>query len=267
MIMRYLTKEWYTKMQYTGLHLGLKVNKNAEEFSEKFYEELYNKTKDKYIKDLSEFTDYEKFKKMFLESMDDSSSLKEEDIKTEFKNVNEDMFQGMSIEETFDNNQHNIIERFKKVIPKNILNKVKDIRVLGLGYVSSEVYKLLKEYCDSNDKFVEDRFKELEKVEKEQFKNDSIDFPKISFHDCFILDVIKEKNDLIIKLDNEYGFTDKSSITFKNHNIILDENIKESNWLYNEVYKNKDGYEVHILTSVNDDLKELILECEDIIVK
>lgn len=264
--MRYLTKQWYNKMQYAGLYIGLKVNKKAEEFSNEFYQQEYIKAKNKYIKYVADFIDYTKFKKIFLEYIDNQDNIKEEDIELEFKKVNEEMFLGKSIDEHFDNNQKEIIERYKEVIPKNILNKVKDIRVLGLGYVSSEVYKLLKEYCDSNNKFVEDKLKEIEIVEKEQFKNESIDFLKTSFHDCFILDVIKEQNDLIIKLDNEYGFTDKQVITFKNYNIILDEGIKETNWLYNELYKNNDRYEVHVLTFVNDDLKELILECEDIVI-
>ena len=177
------------------------------------------------------------------------------------------MFLGMSLEEHFDYCQNDLIERYKVIIPENILNKVKDIRVFALGYASGEVYKLLKEYCDSNEKFVEERLRESAKVEEELFKNESISFIEESFHDCFILDVIKEKDDLIIKLDNEYGFTDKTKIVFKNYNIILDEDIKETHWLYNEVYRNDNKYEIHILSSNQIDLKELIIECEDIILK
>lgn len=265
--MRYLTKEWYNKMQYTSIYLGLKVNNRAEELSEDFYQKAYAKTKKRHIKELTDFTDYNKFKKIYLESIDDHEGLKEEDIEQEFRNANEEMFLGMSLEEHFDYCQNNLIEQYKSAIPENILNKVKDIRVLALGYVSSEVYKLLKEYCDTNEKFVEEKLRESAKVEEEQFKNNPIKFIEESFHDCFVIEVIKEKTDLVINLDNEYGFTDKTKITFKNYNIILDENIKETHWLYNEVYKTKVGYEVHILTSVNDDLKELILECEEIILK
>lgn len=262
--MRYLTKEWYNRMQYTSIYLGLKVNNKAEKLSEDFYQEVYAKAKKRHIKDLYDFTDYNKFKKIFLESIDDYNDLKEEDIEQEFRNANEEMFLGMSLEEHFDYCQNNLIEQYKSAIPENILNKVKDIRVLALGYASSEVYKLLKKYCDDNEKFVEEKLRESEKVEEEQFENEPISFIEESFHDCFIIDINKDKNDLVIELDNENEFTDKTEITFKNYNIILDEDIKETYWLYNEVYKNEVGYEVHILTSINDDLKELIIECDDI---
>jgi len=265
--MKYFTKEWYKKMQHTCLYAGLKVNNKAEEFSEDFYLELYTKAKKRYIKDLSIFTDYKKFKKNFLENIDEHKELKEEDIKQEFLNSKEKIFLNMPIEEHFNYLQNDLIEEYKTNIPENILNRVKDIRVLALGCVSSEVYNLLKEYSATNIRFVKEKFREYAKVEEEQFKNESIPFVAESFHDCFVLDVIKEKIDLVIKLDNEPGFTDKTKIVFKDYNIILDENIKETHWLYNEVYKNKNRYEVHILTAVNDCLKELIIECENIIIK
>lgn len=265
--MKYFTKEWYKKMQHTCLYTGLKVNNKAEENSEDFYRELYIETKKRYVKDLSIFTDYKKFKKNYLENIEDYKELKEEDIRQEFLNSKEKMFFGMSIEEHFNYLQNDLIKEYKMNILENILKKVKDIRVLALGCVSSEVYKLLKEYSATNIKLVKEKIREYAKVEEEQFKNESIEFVEESFHDCFVVDVIKEKIDLVIKLDNEPGFTDKTKIIFKNYSIILDEDIKETHWLYNEVYKNKDRYEVHILTAVNDYLKELIIECDDIIIK
>lgn len=263
--MKYLTKEWYAKMQRTDLYFGLQISKKAEEYSDNYYQTLYNKAQKRHIKDFSDFTSYKKIKKIFLENIDDNSNLTDKDIEREFKNLNKEMFFGMSIEENFDYRQKQIIERLKTDIPEEILNKVKDIRVLALGYVSSEVYKLLKEYCDINEKFVEEKFREYERIESEQFKNEAIGFLEESFHDCFVIDINKEKNNLVIQLDNNHSFTNKTNIVFQNYNTILDENINKSWWLYEEVYKNNDRYEVHILTSGDMGLKELIVDCDDII--
>ena len=40
--MKYLTKEWYNKMQCTSLHLLLKISKEAVTFSKEFYKQIYN---------------------------------------------------------------------------------------------------------------------------------------------------------------------------------------------------------------------------------
>lgn len=265
--MKYLTKEWYKKMQSTGLHILLKVDKRADEFSEKFYQKIYNKEKKKYVKQESAFTNYKKFKKMILKELYNKEELTEEKILGEFEQYKKDTFEGRSIEENFDYNQNLMIEFLKSSIPSDILNKVKDIRVLALNYVSLEVYNLLKEYCEENENYVENVLKEYTHKESEQLKNETNEFFENSFHDSFILEVNKNKKDLIIKLDPD--FTDKNIITFKNYNIILDENIKECVWLYEEIYKIEKGYEIHILTSnyERNELKELIITCEDIIVK
>lgn len=265
--MKYLTKDWYRKMQHTSFHLLLKVDNKAEKFSEDFYQDVYNKVKNKYIKEQSDFVNYKKFKKIFLECIDDVKNVKEVEIQKEFEKYQREMFNGLSIEAAFDLRQNNKIEYLKSELPLSILEKVKDVRVLALDYVSSEVYKLIKEYCLSNEKFVDDKFREYACIEIEQQKNETIEFMKESFHDAFILEVKEDKKDLIIKVDNEYGFTNKTNIIFKNYNIILDENIDKSWWLYNEIYKVDNIYEIHILVSNENGLKELIIKCDDINLK
>jgi len=265
--MKYFTKEWYNKMQCTSLHLLLKVSKKAENFSEEFYKKLYDNAKKRYIKQNSYLLDYEKFKKVQFEILDDGEQLTEEEIQEEFKRRNEETFNGKSIEEVFLVRQNHRIEDLKSKLPTNILDKVKDIRVLALDYVSLDVYKLIKEYSEYNKKFVHEKIQEYSKLEEKEFKNVSLDFLKESFHDCFIENITKDEKNLIINLDNEYGFTDKSIITFTNYSILLNENIENSWWLYNEIYKNNNKYEIHILVSRECGLKELIIECDDITLK
>ena len=122
---------------------------------------------------------------MFLKAVDNADEQTEEDIQREFKKINEEFLNGMSLEESFDYSQNYMIEDLKK-LPLNILNEVKDIRVLALNYTSSKVYKMIKEYCKANEKFVEAKLRESVKAEEEQFKNKSIGFLEESFHDSFI---------------------------------------------------------------------------------
>lgn len=259
--MKYLTKEWYNKMQCTKLHSGLTIDKRSDVFSEVFYQKLSRKAREDFLKTHSILVNYEEYKKIVqgIEFMD----LKEDDLRSNFELLQESL-KGMTLVEYFDYCQNLKIKTIKEKIPKSILHKIKDIRVFSLGYVSKNVYNLLKKYCDDNNKFVEEKFDEYTKLEEETFKNDSLEFIEWSFHDAYISCVRKNKRDIEILMDNVGSFTDKKGIIFKNCNIFLDENIEGTYWLYNEIYKIKNGYEVHILTSY-DDLREFIVECEDII--
>ena len=134
--------------------------------------------------------------------------------------------------------------------------------------LTKDWYYKMQDYDNANNKkFVEDKLKEYAKIEEEQLKNESIEFLENSFHDAIILQVKQENKDLILEVDPE--LTEKINIIFKNYTIILDENIEKCSWLYDEIYKVDNGYEIHIL-SINyetDELKELIINCDYIILQ
>lgn len=102
---------------------------------------------------------------------------------------------------------------------------------------------------------------------KKQFKNKIPDFEKESFHDCQITNIIQKENDLILEIDNEGEYTEINNIIFKNAKIIKQENeIKKAWWLYDEIYKVNDKYEIHLLLwASNDEFSDFILTCDDII--
>lgn len=265
--MKYFTKQWYNKMQSQDLYILLKIDERANEFSEKFYQEIYNNAKNEYVNELSCFLDFDKYKEIFSSAIGESTMLSEEELQEQFLLCKQNMFGGLSLEDSFDYKQKNRIELLESKIPDSILDKVKDIRVLALNYASKEIYELLEEYSRNNEKYVNDKINEYVNLEKEQFENNPIEFIKESFHDCKIFEVVFMENDLTIKIDNEQGFTEKTSITFRDTNIILNENLENSWWLYNEIYKLEDKYEIHILASGVEGFRELILECRDIILK
>lgn len=260
--MKYFTKDWYNKMLCTSLYFGLKIDKRAEVFSEVFYQKLSKKEKKDFIKIHSFVMSYDKYKSIIQST---GLEVDEEKIRENFELI-ENPFQGMTIDEYFDYCQSLKKKELKEKLPKHILDKVKDIRVLALGYVSKDVYNLIKSYCDQNEKFYKDTYDKYNKLFEETFKKDEIEYLKHSFHDAYITEIKKEKRDITFLINNEEAFTNIESITFKNYNIVLDENVEKTYWLYDEIYKVDGGYEVHILTEY-DDLREFIIQCEDIILK
>ena len=242
--MKYLTKEWYKKMQASSLHLLLKIDKRAEEYSEELYKEIYEIEKQKYIKEQSRVNDL-----LFK-------------ITTNFKKNNKKL----NYIEKFNNIQKLTIEDLKKKLPHNIINEIKDIRVLALNYSSKKVYDLIKDYSKENEKYVDDKFKEYIKLEKASFKEELNDFFDNSYHDCYIKKVKNSGKNISINFITG-GLTEKDTLILENGRIILDENIEECTWLYEEVYKIDNKYELHILAKKGEDLKEMIIECDNIEVK
>lgn len=67
-------------------------------------------------------------------------------------------------------------------------------------------------------------------------------------------------------LDNNSGFTDIEKVVFKNYNIIKQNSILENSWwLYDEIYKVNDKYELQVLLqNKNRDFIEIIILAENI---
>ena len=92
------------------------------------------------------------------------------------------------------------------------------------------------------------------------------DFPtnEYSFQNIKIKITKKLLNNFIIKFETKGEYSDSyiKSLTFKNAKIIKkDNNIEDSIWIFDEVYKENDKYEVHILLKKDEELLDLILLC------
>ena len=106
--MKYFTREWYNAMQKTYMYFVLKISKNAENFSEKYYKYLYEQEENKWIKF-------------------------QEEVST-IKGDNFDLIQ----EKKYFNQIHNDnIKQLKSQLPTEILDEVADIRVLALNRAST----------------------------------------------------------------------------------------------------------------------------------
>ncbi len=149
----------------------------------------------------------------------------------------------------------------------SILDEVADIRILALGYVSKNVYNKIKKYCNENERFVRKNMKEYGDYLEKEFKENKPNFlDDFNFHDRNIKLSMLLDNDLILYLNGEDGNFKINKIIFKDVKIIKqDSELINSQWLYAEVYKNAQNYEIHVLISdAESKLGYLTFKCSNV---
>ena len=234
--MKYLTKKWYESLQKINMNLLIEIAKEAETFSEEYYKKVYQEEERRWI-----------------ELQNTIKSINSKD-------VNKD-------KESFKHIQEQIIKKLENNVPDYILKKVADIRVLALGKASSIVKKELDKYCKKQKVIVEKAMKEYKRYNNNLRKYENTFIRNFDFHDCKIKSCEKQEKDLIITLDTTNNcLVDIKQIIFKNYDIIKEDNICQSVWLYNEVYIKDNGYEIHILLeNIKGKLIDFIVGTDDVI--
>lgn len=143
--MKYFTKEWYNTCQNSDWHLNMAVSKNAEEFSETYYMDLYTRRRRAFVKEQKEVAELlgEEFSKVKAE--------------VEFMQKHEDT-----------------VKRMEENLPIEIKAEVADMRVLALDIATKEVRQKLKAWCESNKKEADAKIKEYDGMQMEADLHDSI---------------------------------------------------------------------------------------------
>ena len=118
--MKILTKEFCKHERLLSLCDNVNVLQEAQVKDDKFFDELYNKSYNSFLKRESGDFDY-------------------------------DLINQTLIKSSFDNRLNEVIELIK-FLPQEIINKIADPRVFALGYVSQEVKDELLKYKDSQRK-------------------------------------------------------------------------------------------------------------------
>lgn len=160
------------------------------------------------------------------------------------------------------------MDMLKNNLPKSILNEVCDIRVLALNYATKEVIDKIKKFCKKNENIVQKAFDDYNKDFERQFRNCKPKFiNEWGFHDCNIITFKKIDKDYHMNLDNTGSFTEINNVIFKNAKIIKQESdLNGTWWLYDEIYKTDDKYEIHVLLW-KEDLIDFIIQCSDVVLK
>lgn len=161
-------------------------------------------------------------------------------------------------------------EHIKKILPEEILKNIADIRVFVLDKASRKVIKAVTRFCEDNEKSVNRTIKEYQKYYKKVsrlFEKDIVE--NINFHDCNIIDIKQTEKSLSISFDNSGGFTDIDEMQLENYKIIKQDSLLQNCWwLYDEIYKINDKYELHVLLENKDrDLVEFTVSAEHICFK
>ena len=121
--MKYFTKEWYETCQNSGWHLNLSVSKNAEEFSDDYYRDLYTRRRRAFVKEQKEMAE-----------------------------AKGEAFDKVAAEVDFMQLHEKTVTRMEESLPLEIRAEVADIRVLALDIATKEVRQKLKAWCEGNKK-------------------------------------------------------------------------------------------------------------------
>lgn len=261
--MKYFTKEWYNRMQSTGMHMLLRIDERCSKYSDELFAEFYNKERNQYLKIMSFCEDFNEFSNLMISIDKNFSNLDIEVQKRRFEEFKEEELGGLTLSDKFDEKIKLAMQGLKEKLDKEFFKDVADVRVLALGYTSEEVYRKLETLSNVNEKFVNGKVKEYAEYLRENM-NEKLDILDENLHDSFITNIEINDNDLYMSLDS-VGTSNKIVI-FKDYEVVLDEGLADGYWLYNEVYRINSGLEIHILAST-DELKEMIIRCSEAIIK
>ncbi|MEW9095469.1 MAG: DUF4085 family protein [Clostridiaceae bacterium] len=234
----------------TSAHFSLEEAEEAEYFCEEYFQKLYNEKLMEWLTLREEDASYRRGREEAKESYIPTEPFNREKESKEFHKF-------------FIYDQ----EYIKEILPKEILEKIADIRVYVLGKASCEVIKYVTAFCKHNQKLVKKTIEEYRKYYKKALKSfDRTIIRNIIFHDCIIIDIKETEQSLSILFDNSGGFTNINEMKFENYEIIKqDTSLENSWWLYEEIYKTKDKYELHVLLrNKNANLVEFIISAEHI---
>lgn len=279
--MNYFTKQWYELCQKTNAHFLLQEEEKAESFSEEYFQQLYNEELTEFLalqREIASCTFDDIYPaEMSVEYFNDNMSKTEiAALKASYKEKRELAKENYVSPEPFDIKKvskqfHESFicgqEYIKKILPEEILKKIPDIRVYVFNKASNEVIKAVTEFCQANETSVKKTFKEYEKYYKKALKSfDKNIVENLNFHDCSIIDVKQKEQSLSILFDNSHGFTNINEMQFDNFNIIKQDGLLQNSWwLYDEIYKINDTYELHVLLqNRNMGLVEFIISAEHI---
>jgi hypothetical protein len=220
-----------------------------------------------YDSDLEELEYFDEYEKEDIQRNGEDAVLKPLLI---FADQPVDLLEGVHDEElkepvVFDAERHEAIfeevfqERLKsyeEILPEKIRGRIADLRVFTLGKATGKVLKKVKKLSNRNNRKVERAAREYHKYLKKAKPIRKLYKDGFDLHDCRITEVISEKGKLTIDLDNSGGFTDVERLVLLDPEITLIENeLSGFYWLYEEVYRKGDRYELNVLLSGQDGIK------------
>ncbi|WP_342554916.1 DUF4085 family protein [Paenibacillus sp. FSL R7-0652] len=283
--MKFLTNEWYDLCQQTGLHFGMRVHRGAASLDEALFERLYKRKEKEYVKFQREMYDTDprymlEHDGQVLTRADKAFSGEEvtpadqivyhmppeereriENMIAEFDA--RPAFDTKKCKEDYEQSMRGHYEFHAERLPTEILEQIADIRVFSLGYCTREVMEQLKKKSAENT----EEMQRVQQAYREVMAAQQIPVDvrrRIQFHDCTVTELLTG-DDLVIRFDTDGGFTEVNKLTLTAAEIVKQKGeIVGTYWLYEELYRIDNGYELHVLLD-GGSKPELIVRCADII--
>lgn len=284
--MRYFTKEWYALCQKTGLHFCLEVHKDAGVFSEELYQRLRKKREKEIIKQEREFYDFDPRELLdvngtvfvradkFLTGDDilPEDTMIYEMEEEEKARINElvkafDSRGAFDVEKSMNifNQRHEMtLEDNVSKIPEAVYSQIADSRVFALGYTVEKIIDQLKSVSEQNEKQVQAI--RVACIAAQQSENISLDIRRqFGFHDCKVIR-LEKANNITILFDTSGEASVYNKLVFHDvYSVEGEHSVEGCRWLYEELYKTQNGYEVHMLFASGENRAiELTVTCRDI---
>ncbi|NLC26237.1 MAG: DUF4085 family protein [Fastidiosipila sp.] len=266
--MKYLTKEWYKKLNLIDLHFDLEVIAEAAYKDDDLFESLYQDEEQRFIENEKEDYNYDPRELFDKDNFEEKSDLLDFLEEKEFIDQiieafdNRKPFSETKTKELFAEIYQDNLDAMKKNLPAEIYNQIVDPRVYALGFCTEEIYSQVQKFSVKNNREAMQVLDDYEEAMRLQDIPESL-MQRFDFRGCKISGWLSQGKDLVFTLDTEKGFTSDNRITFLDVKTILDENIVNLYWAFEELYKIESGYEVHILCD-GERTAELILRCADI---
>ena len=223
--MKYYTQQWWHDGQKAHIQYMLKASDEAKDFSEEYFQRLYQEHMDKNMTGYLEFAD-------------------EDDLKRQ------------SAEEFASNYYLGRLSTINR-LPTEIKDVIADIRVAALGFVTQDVLEKIKAFCENisvQTKTAMDSYRDYYNNIKGSIPK-QIEKPLSRQHEARIKKIGMLNGDYIIETKLGYsvhaGYTEYT-FKFKNASVLQDMAVKGDclMWDYTEIYLRDGGYEVHILFHV-----------------
>lgn len=231
--MKFFTKAWYHAMQFPLSGEMLKVDSEAEYFSEAYYRKLYREEKARYYTEMAMF----------------SIPVKPHSFDTHFRARK---------------------KRLLAALPQHILDAVADIRVLALDHSSQTVKEMITFYNAQCQNQMKRAIKAYAEHERMQFAENRPAFlDDLVLHDCLAISFRKKGNDyhLLFSSDMNSNMHGIKRVIFKNATVLQKERpLSGAWWLYEEVHKTENGYEIGVLFDKKD-VFEFSIKCDDVILE
>ncbi|WP_270167180.1 DUF4085 family protein [Paenibacillus sp. SYP-B4298] len=288
--MRYLTAKWYDLCQKIDLGSHLRVHRGADQLDEALYARLYKRKEKEHLTIQREIYDTDP---RFMLERDGSTLVRLDVFLSEETPAQEDTMvyemppeQKAHIEQliaAFDArppfDEEHSRQEFRSIhalhvtvaqrtLPPELRAEIADLRVYALGYCTKEIKRRLVAQGKKNEREMRRILNEYALAQQaepipQEIRN------LFRFHDCRVVSMQAAggaEPGLIIHLNTDGGFTNLNRLTLVDGEIIHQTGeIEDSSWLYKELYRYEEGYELHVLLSGGKGMVELTVRCREIV--